>query len=254
MASPSPSPVRSSLTSTAVASCLWGTSQRSKVTDCACVTLAIGGVVLITKPTFLFHGAAGQDASGLSTAAVPLAYFFAVLLGVSGMFVLFVLGFFSHVHWSCYLLIRTMCTGLVSVTYFVAARDWSFSPDVTVVTYLTALGTGPLFNLVRITSIYRCQELEAFSPGLTGILGNVMYTAVIPLTCLYSWAFFGQVPGVSEALGSALIIFAVVLLTLGKYLQQRKQKKNLETKDGVETQELIKRDDVEAEELIKEPQ
>jgi hypothetical protein len=59
---------------------------------------------------------------------------------------------------------------------------------------------------------------------------------------------------VSEALGSALIIFAVVLLTLGKYLQQRKQKKNLETKDGVETQELIKRDDVEAEELIKEPQ
>jgi hypothetical protein len=70
------------------------------------------------------------------------------------------------------------------------------------------VGTGPLFNLVRITSIYRCQELEAFSPGLTGILGNVMYTAVIPLTCLYSWAFFGQV---CTVLGCAVTLNLVYL-------------------------------------------
>ena len=163
----------------------------------------------------------------------------------------FIIGHFPQVHWSSYLAIRTSLSIPVSIVYLSATGGWA-SPMMTMmapfllnaattattsssipwISLSAGISIGILTNILRVASVYGCQELEAFRVGCAGIIGNIIYAEYIANTAIFAYLFFGEVMMKMELIGAIVIGGAVVGVTLVKAWRQRRDERRRSVKDA----------------------
>ena len=90
------------------------------------------------------------------------------------------------------------------------------------ISVLAAVSLGPIANIFRVASVYACQEFEEYSQGSAGVTGNVMNTAYVPWTTIYAFLFYRELMTVIEFIGSALVVPAIIVVTVGKVVKHFK--------------------------------
>ena len=116
------------------------------------IFLALVGIILVTRPTFIFGGkdagsgtpvlayvpsSNGYNASIhsihdislfpkslLNSSVVFFRYLLALYAGIPSALVGFIVGLFPHVHWSSYITLRTQFQGLASLVFLMTTEGW----------------------------------------------------------------------------------------------------------------------------------
>ena len=99
--------------------------------------------------------------------------------GLTTMILPFILGFFSYVHWTNFLCVGVMSTGVVSLVYLSVA-GWDLPPglpgeaaaSLSTTSIVAALLVGVITTIYRICQIFACNELESLSEGMAGLMGG----------------------------------------------------------------------------------
>ena len=72
------------------------------------------------------------------------------------------------------------------------------------VSLAAALLTGPMAVICRVTHVFGCQELAAYTPGAAGLVGNLIHALFVPLAACYAYLFFGEIMTPLNMVGTAL--------------------------------------------------
>ena len=96
------------------------------------------------------------------------------------------------------------------------------------------ISIGVLTNVFRVASVFGCQELEAFSVGCAGVIGNILYAQYIANMTIFAYLFFGEVLTRVELIGAIVIGGAVVGVTLVKACRQKRNEQRHSAITGAE--------------------
>ena len=83
-----------------------------------------------------------------------------------------------------------------------------------------AIMIGPISNIFRTASVFGCQELEEYSPGSAGVIGNIINASYIPISAVYAYLLFDEVMTPFEFIGAAVVAFAILFVTCVKMARQ----------------------------------
>ena len=182
-----------------------------------------------------------------------------MLAGIPQASICFVIGLFPHIHWSTYLASRTFFLGLFSLIYLCATYGWQpkevdFATDMRMpsfkidgdsnsddiihglqpvwISMIAAFMVGPIACTFRVTSVFGCQELEEYTEGSAGIIGNLINTAYIPISALYAYVFFDELLMPLDYFGALLIGFAILVIAGVKMIKLFGTKHAAEEGDG----------------------
>ena len=115
-----------------------------------------------------------------------------------------------------------------AATAAVTSKGTAFTPWIPIV---SALFIGPMTNIYRVTSLYGCNELEAFGPGSAGILGNLLSPIYIIMVGLFAFCFFGELMTPLEIGGACLISSVIPIITAIKAWRKIKEEKKAEDEE-----------------------
>ena len=182
-------------------------------------------------------------------------YLLALLSGIPRASYSFVLGYYSHIHWSTYVASRTFFVGLFTLFYFCLTHGWTAknasNAEASISSYdgpndhstyigfqplwismMAALLTGPIGCICRVTQVFGCHELEDYAPGCAGIVGNLIHACQVPLTAFYAFLFYGEIMTPLNMVGAALVTLSIVTIAIAKMVRPW-----YHGKDGSEGQE-----------------
>ena len=72
---------------------------------------------------------------------------------------------------------------------------------------------GVVTNVHRATSVFACQELEAYGSGSAGVVGNILHAEYIAIMAFFALAFFGEKMSAQEIIGAAVIGASIIGVT-----------------------------------------
>ena len=183
-----------------------------------------------------------------------IRYFACIFSGIPATLVIFLLGLYSHVHWSSYVALRTICTAVIAAISLTYERRWTEAPVRTLgeqtlvrggephplwISLVAAMLIGPIANIQRVVSVYGCRELEAFEVGASGIVGNIVKMGFMAVSTFYAYMFFEEELTFYAAFGAALIAVGIVAVT-GIRIVRRSEEREGNAKTAEEKSALIK--------------
>ena len=105
------------------------------------------------------------------------------------------------------------------------------------ISIISSVILGVSSTVCRVGCVYGCQELEQYSKGGSGIIGNLLNTAYIAITALYALIFFDERLSLMQLIGAAVIIASIMLLT-GMTVVRKKREVQEDMVRGSEVERL----------------
>lgn len=240
--------------------------------------VAVIGVVIIT------HSNLNSTEEETYTTSPVISYIFAILSGLPIALICFIIGHYPLVHWTTYLLTRTLAFGIFASIYilvmhyglhessteaqllfperrsmFLPKREEQRlqqgqnqpNPPELWVSVTAAITVGFLSNVYQTASVYGCQEFEKFGKGNAGPIGSIFNTGHIVFSAIYAYLFFGEVMNGWAVLGAGLVVVAVVFVTIIKACKGTKEVEVEEIEEGdKDKEEEEEAEDVERKDYI----
>jgi len=180
------------------------------VEDALLTLTAFVGLMLIVQPSF-------KPTDGTTNSY--LAYLLACVNGIALLANPFFIGRFPHVHWSSFVVLRTVSAPFIAIAYLTLEHGWQLMtinwtsswPSI-----ISASLLGLIGHISRISFTTGVQEMEAFDSGSGGLMGNLINACIIPAASLFALAIFGEHLSLMEQSGTFTIFLSIIIATIVK--------------------------------------